>query len=53
MRFVRFKIFGGAFKNREKLCEEAAEFASSLDEKALINVTATGDSVIVWYRSNQ
>lgn len=52
MRYVRFELFKGTFKSAEKLCAEAAEFASSLEPQALIGMSVTHEgTVIVWYRS--
>jgi len=51
---VRFKIFRGAWSSWRKLFTEASEFASTLDEGALINIShsaAGADGVVVvWYR---
>ncbi len=52
---VRYRLFSSAFKSWEALCDEAAEFATSLGKDRLINISVsqadTGGKgvVFVWY----
>ena len=52
---VRHMLFRSTFKSWEALCDEAAEFATSLGKDRLINISVTqGDTggqgvIFVWY----
>ena len=52
---VRHKLFEAHFKSWEKLCEEAAAFATTIGKDRLINISVSqadtgGKGVIfVWY----
>lgn len=52
-RKVDFKIFRGTFTTWNILCAEAAEFASTLGPRDLINISHSEDEedgvVVVWY----
>lgn len=50
---VTFQIFKSSFKAWDKLCEEAAQFASEKGKDRLINIAVSEDHndgvIIVWY----
>lgn len=52
-RRVRFRMFRGTFTSWQSLLQEAALYASTLPEGALINISHACDEnhgvVVVWY----
>jgi hypothetical protein len=52
---VRFKLFESVIKSWTSLCQEAADFATSLPKDSLISVSHAQEgmrgSVIVWFRT--
>lgn len=52
---VRHALFASSFKAWEDLCDEAAEFATTIGRERLINIAVTqGDTggrgvIFVWY----
>jgi hypothetical protein len=50
---VRHRLFRSTIKSWEKLCQEAAEFATTVGKDRLINISVaqgdTGGVIFVWY----
>ena len=51
---VTYQIFRSWWPRYEKMCDEAAQFASQIGPERLINITTEeGGAVTVWYWSDE
>ena len=50
---VKFEIFKSSVKSWQKLCAEAAAFASNIGRERLVNIAVAEDQtkgvIVVWY----